>query len=151
LPYGIDFFDDVFQASQAGEGLSADQVSELARRLEKVVSGESFEEALDVKPGWRTNVRRDLRKSAYAHSKSSASKWRNELLRYRDGDYRRDLVASVKPTGHRGRLYKAMIASNGKVPSLRSMQRFLLASRQPADGFGAAAEANRSSETNDRS
>lgn len=151
MPYGIDFIAEVFAANRSGNGLSAEQVSELASRLDRMMRGKTFEDAFDVAPGWRSNVRRDLQNVAYSEVERSAAEWRSELLRYHAHHYDEDLMARVKPTGRRGRLFAAIVAAGGRVPSLRSVQRFMGRARQPADGFGAAADANRSSEKNDRS
>lgn len=155
MPYGISFFDEVFQASQAGEGLPAECVAELAGRLARVTAGATFEDAFDMGSGWRAYVQAALRDAAYAAGSAeewvSARVWHSELLRYYATHYDADLIASVKPTGPRGRLYAAIIAARGRVPSLRSIQRALRNARQPADVFGAEVEANRSSEKNDRS
>jgi len=125
----------VRRQAAAGNGLSATGTAMLMEIFDRMLLGDSWEQATDLGPWWRQSAKVELGAAAITTIDdrgesvlSEARRIRLALAAYVDaGRYDRDLLATTKaePTW-----YDLMVGSGGSVPSVETLQRRIRSGRE---------------------
>lgn len=129
---GLELLFRIRSAGAAGNGVEPDDTKVLAAAIDSSLTGASLEAALGLFGDWRSMFRAALRRSlglggfAAGEITPAARDIYQRLERYvSTRQFHADIISQTKPTGARGRLYEFMLSEEGRLPSLRTLQRRL--------------------------
>lgn len=122
----VDLFLDLRGCLDRDEPLPPHLRVRLSDALDETLKGANLEAALGLAGGWRANAKATLRsRSTSGTDEQTAAEWIRILTNYERRHYKLDAASSIKPAGDRRVLYDMLTSFGGKVPALRSMQRYL--------------------------